>query len=261
MNKRMQTVATELPPFRIEWGPISEALGAKYGAISGCESVLIRPTVTLELEHIMRRVRALMPEAMFPRHDDTAKSLAKRLAECDFLDDIHVRKGGTGTKFIRLNATQYPQPRRVSWSEPWKDGDDSETEDSVWYLYGYESYATYREPKDWRCRPMPPPVLDLKHYIHSVAKATGRLSEYCAQCEPTACQLMMYYVLFGSHIARHRDNFSHSHFLQYLDGEDVLATMTSGPSASGDRNTYSQVIGSDVLVWTDGPAEMFLSFL
>ena len=102
------------PPFTIVWGPISEERAVRFSAISGCESVLIRPTTTLEIEDIMRRIRELMPDAMFPRADDDAKSLAQRLGDCDFLDDIHCRKGGTGRKYIRLNQTTYAQPRRVT---------------------------------------------------------------------------------------------------------------------------------------------------
>ena len=61
--------------------------------------------MTLELEGILQRIRALMPDAMFPRECDDANSLARRLGDCDFLDDIHCRKGGTGRRYIRLNNT------------------------------------------------------------------------------------------------------------------------------------------------------------
>ena len=108
----------EPPSFKIVWGPVSEERAVRFGAISGCESILIRPTMTLELEGILQRIRALMPDAMFPREGDDADSLARRLGDCDFLDDIHCRKGGTGRRYIRLNNTTYAQPRRVTWSEP-----------------------------------------------------------------------------------------------------------------------------------------------
>ena len=71
---------------------LKNALSDSVGAISGCESILIRPTMTLELEGILQRIRALMPDAMFPREGDDADSLARRLGDCDFLDDIHCRK-------------------------------------------------------------------------------------------------------------------------------------------------------------------------
>ena len=248
----------EPPSFKIVWGPVSEERAVRFGAISGCESILIRPTMTLELEGILQRIRALMPDAMFPREGDDADSLARRLGDCDFLDDIHCRKGGTGRRYIRLNNTTYAQPRRVTWSElvsheliPQEFAGE---EDATWCLFAYTQ--AYRHPEDWRCRPMPSPVQDLKHYVWQAAKATGRLSDYCAQHAPTSCQLMIYYVLLRNCIGRHRDNFSHEHFQQYLDGVDVLANLTSGHSASGDSN--SQVVGSDVLIWTDGPAGLML---
>ena len=40
----------EPPSFKIVWGPVSEERAVRFGAISGCESILIRPTMTLELE-------------------------------------------------------------------------------------------------------------------------------------------------------------------------------------------------------------------
>ena len=68
--------AWEPPSFKIVWGPVSEECAVRFGAISGCESILIRPTMTLELEGILQRIRALMPDAMFPRECDDANSLA-----------------------------------------------------------------------------------------------------------------------------------------------------------------------------------------
>ena len=44
--------------------------------------------------------------------------------------------------------------------------------------------------------------------------------------------------------------------VQYCSGADVIKQMISGHSASGDQN--SQIVGSDVLLWTDGNAEMYL---
>ena len=43
---------------------------------------------------------------------------------------------------------------------------------------------------------------------------------------------------------------------QYCTGVDVIKEIISGHSASGDQN--SQMVGSDVLLWTDGNAQMFL---
>ena len=142
----------EPPSFKIVWGPVSEERAVRFGAISGCESILIRPTMTLELEGILQRIRALMPDAMFPREGDDADSLARRLGDCDFLDDIHCRKGGTGRRYIRLNNTTYAQPRRVTWSElvsrELVPQEFAGEEDATWCLFAYTQ--AYRHPEDTR---------------------------------------------------------------------------------------------------------------
>ena len=131
----------EVNAFEVVWGPVPDDIGVRNGALSGCDSVLICPRVTPQLESIMQRVRALMPDSMFPRDDDDSKSLAQRLAECDYLDDIHCQKGGTGKRRIRLNATTYAQPRRITYSEfvPGEDDDDST---DLWHLFAYTQYGS-----------------------------------------------------------------------------------------------------------------------
>ena len=235
------------------WGPVPDRTATCYGALAGCESIVVRPIDARgELEDLMRRVRALIPTSLIPRYGDDAQSLVSRLTTSEFLDDIHVLEGGSGPRRVRLNATRYAQPRRVTWSEEAKPAGLSPS-DARW-LYAYTQYG--RLPSDWRCRLMPPAVKELRSFLWRVAKATGKLTQACMSWEPTACQLMMYYALFGSCVGRHRDNFCHEHVLQYLSGADVLAEMTSGHSASSDTN--SQVVGSDVLIWTDGNAPMTL---
>ena len=96
----------EPPSFKIVWGPVSEERAVRFGAISGCESILIRPTMTLELEGILQRIRALMPDAMFPREGDDADSLARRLGDCDFLDDIGIPTLSKGWHRKTMHSTQ-----------------------------------------------------------------------------------------------------------------------------------------------------------
>ena len=50
--------------------------------------------------------------------EDTADTLAARLGGCDFLDDIHFKKGGYGKRGATkaINKSKYPQPRRKTWS-------------------------------------------------------------------------------------------------------------------------------------------------
>ena len=57
----------EVNAFEVVWGPVPDDIGVRNGALSGCDSVLICPRVTPQLESIMQRVRALMPDSMFPR--------------------------------------------------------------------------------------------------------------------------------------------------------------------------------------------------
>lgn len=250
--------STDAPAYDVVWGPVEKEIGEKYGALAGCKSILVRPVDACgEWRSIMERVRALIPKALLPCADDDTTSLVRRLAASDFLDDIHVLRGGCGPQRVRLNATAYPQPRRVTWSVKAEEEEADAYEGCV-PLYAYTQYG--RLPEDWRCRLMPPDVRALMHSAHNLARATGQLSPQCAASTPTACQLMMYYTAFKSSVGRHRDNFCKEHLVQYCSGVDLLNEMTSGHSASGDQN--SQILGSDVLLWTDGnaPMSLMLSF-
>ena len=103
--------------YSIVWGPIPDRIATSYGALAGCESIVVRPIGCGELEDLMSRVRNLIPVSLIPRYSDDAKSLQNRLAASEFPDDIHVLEGGSGPRRVRLNATRYPQPRRVTWSD------------------------------------------------------------------------------------------------------------------------------------------------
>ena len=253
--------AWEPPSFKIVWGPVSEECAVRFGAISGCESILIRPTMTLELEGILQRIRALMPDAMFPRECDDANSLARRLGDCDFLDDIHCRKGGTGRRYIRLNNTTYAQPRRVTWSElvPHElvPQEFAGEEDDTWCLFAYTQ--AYRHPEDWRCRPMPSPVQDLKHYVWQAAKATGRLSDYCAQHAPTACQLMIYYVLLGNRIGRLCSVVSSSSMSLHCEQSLSEAASMSSKSSNMPNSSASPLYSHSLEATFEGSTSMSFS--
>lgn len=254
--------ALEEPPrpysgFDVVWSHAAKDrkdIAASARALKCCESILVRPVGAAkdEMNLIMARVRAMIPSALLPRICDTTRSLTSRLAASDFLDEIYVLKGGCGPRRIRLNNTAYPQPRRVTYSDEAKV--DVQAEEGYIWLYAYTQFG--RLPEDWRCRLMPDEIKALRHKVHALAKATGTLSPACALCEPTAMQLMMYYAAFGSGVGRHRDNFCSNHLVQQLSGMDVMKEMESGHSASGDQN--SQIVGSDVLIWSDGNANMVL---
>ena len=135
------------------WGPVPAAEAARIaGAPAGCESVLIAPAVPFLL---LRDVEDLIPSSVKPLPTDSAEQLAARLGESDFLDDIHFKKAGHGKggRYIQINKTQYPQPRRVTWSVQ-LPGD---------MLFAYTQFG--RKPADFRCRPMPLAVYKLGRHL------------------------------------------------------------------------------------------------
>ena len=202
--------------YDVLWGPVSLQDGIREGALSGCESILIRPAPTAELANIMNRVRALVPSDHFSCPSDTAVSLARRLATSEWLDDIHVLQGGKGPRRVALNKTTYSQPRRVTMSTEAPTAVDEERPKGMIKLYCYTQYG--RLPEDWRCRLMPVAVQELMVYLWKVARSTGALTAPCAQSPPTACQLNMYFTLFAGSIGRHRDNFCQNHLMQWCYG-------------------------------------------
>ena len=127
-------------------------------------------------------------------------------------------------------------------------------------LFAYPQYG--RLPEDWRCRAMPLALFHLGLALWQVAKPF--LGPYSQRHPPVACQLMLYYGLFGSSIGRHRDYFTADQAVRALvDGEDVLTNATGHAASSDDHSRAPtpqgpQVPGSDVLVWTEGNLDMNL---
>jgi hypothetical protein len=190
-------------------------------------------------EAVVQAAMRHVPASVYPAsRDATADELAVQLGQCTLLDDIHVLKKGSGKNGarVRLNATSYPQPRRVSWSvvvesRRWS----AEHEKHVRRLYSYSQ--AYRLPTDWRAVPMPKDVFALG--VACWKAAWGELSAMSKQMPPTGCQLLVYQTLFNSTIGRHRDNGL------TVDGKDARLGFTE------DEN--SQIRGTSVLVFTVGP--------
>ena len=142
------------------------------------------------------------------------------------MDSLQVRKGGCGPGYVPLNTTTYGQPRRVSWSVVTgpqhvdADGDDVHT------LFAYTHVG--RKPEDCRARAMPLPIFNLGVQLWQAAFPS--LSKVCQLHPPTACQMLLYYDIFGPNggrMGRHRDNFkSRDAFKALILGEDVLKTST-----------------------------------
>ena len=106
-----------IPAVRI-WGPVPKAQAVGAGALAAASSVLIAPQVAPA--RLYQRLAALVPDEVLPKVDDTAHTLRLRLAISAFLHRAHVlAKGhGRGVRYIALNFTTYPQPRRVQWARP-----------------------------------------------------------------------------------------------------------------------------------------------
>ena len=238
------------------WGPVSPEEASACGALHGATSVLLCLVMNPVLQALVRAVRAVIPQDILPRDNDDAQTLAQRLASSDFLDDIHFPVGGHGRggRTRRLNATTWPQPRRVTWSVPTTFG-------ANWF-FAYTQAR--RAPDDWRCRVMPFPVFELMMYLWQIARPY--LGAVSGAAPPTAIQLCIYYVLFGCNMVRHRDNHNTADFArlmgdpQAFDHHDQPEQTSQGHSPTADQN--SQVVGSDVLIWTDGntPMSLTLSF-
>ena len=76
---REEPTPSVLPHARL-WGPVLAAEAHSVGALASAASVLIRPSDTcMSIWSTFARVRALLPEGIYPRSDDTAVTLARRL--------------------------------------------------------------------------------------------------------------------------------------------------------------------------------------
>ena len=106
---------------------------------------------------------------MLPRCDDTVSSLVSRLSQSSFLEDSRVLQGGRGPRRVRLNDTDYAQPRRRSWSvkvEVEGEGED-EVGSTTTSLLNYTAFG--RLPEDLEAVPMPRPVFNLGVALWTVA--------------------------------------------------------------------------------------------
>jgi hypothetical protein len=234
----------EIPSCHVLWGPISAEMSERAGAEFASSSVLLRPFFPAG---VVDSAMGVVPEDVFPTKFDTVETLRARLAKSTFLEDSHVLKDGSGPKRVRLNATSYPQPRRRSWSVVVEQRSE---EDDHLDLLCYTAYG--REPSDWEAVPMPRPVFDLGCCCW--AAAFPYLTEQSKATPPTGCQLLLYYVLFDSSIGRHRDNYNKKHLLSVVEGKRSASSIQEGNHHGGDAN--SQMLGSNVLVYTHGDADM-----
>jgi hypothetical protein len=230
------------------WGPILGETARCCGALVAASSVLIRPT---KIEYgNMRRVLDLLPDALTPKMSDTPEELTKRLSECEWLDPIHTAAKGNamGGRYVWLNETAYPQPRRKSWSLT------VETDMSSVALGNRQSVHLlcyvhlYRQSVlEYHCSPMPMPVFNLG--VELWKTAWPYMTKVSQKQPMNHCELLCYYTLFKGSMGRHRDNFNAKDLRSYLE--------TGKDPQPGSRNV--QVADSNVLIWSMGNAPMMMS--
>ena len=106
-----------IPAVRI-WGPVQREQAVRSGALAAASSVLLAPVNGAA--GLFDRLRAVVPDAVLPSATDTAQSLRVRLSASTFLHPSWVLAKGNGKngRYIQLNTTTYPQPRRVQWASP-----------------------------------------------------------------------------------------------------------------------------------------------
>ena len=106
-----------IPAVRI-WGPVPKEQAVGVGALAAASSIVLAPQRAPA--RLFNCLTALVPDEVLPRASDTAHTLRLRLQTSAFLHPIRTAaKGhGRGGRYIELNATTYPQPRRVQWGTP-----------------------------------------------------------------------------------------------------------------------------------------------
>ena len=235
------------PSAQLRWGPISSEVSQLAGAVFPTSSVVLQLGIP---EKVRKDALMQVPWEVLPLPDDTKKSLVARLKYSAWLEDSHVLKNGRGPQRVRLNAQGYPQPRRRSWSVEVEAEHEDKDGDVVIGLLNYTAYG--RLPEDWEARVMPRPVFTLGVYVWHASFPF--LTEVSRESPPTGCQLLLYYRLFRACIGRHRDNYNTQHMLSVLDGRETIDSIQDGNHHGGDAN--SQMLGSNVLIWTEGDADM-----
>lgn len=230
------------------WGPVLAGAAARVGSLRDASSVVIIPEIAT---HISAAALQCVPGELLPRADDSAETLAARVGASAFLDDAHVlnkgngKRGHNGQKRRRLNESCMAAPRRKTWSVVVGAEQVDEDGCEMVQLFNYSAFG--RVAEDVRSAPMPLPVFALGEQVWLAAMPY--LCEASRRNPPTHCQLLLYYVLFQSHMGRHRDNYTVRHLRATLEGGEA-----AGSTHANMEN--SQRLGSEVLLYTEGPTPM-----
>lgn len=234
---------------------MADEVSRKYAKahVTAASFVLLQPGLHVK---VVAAALAEVPDALRAWPHDTRDVLVLRLSQCSELDNMLVLLNGNSLPRVRLNATDYAQPRRISWSVVVRGAHKDAEGDIVMTMYTYTFGGT--EPDNWHARPMPMPIFQLgAHLFHAVR---DRLSATCQHSPPTACQLLCYYTAFESDMRSHKDNFTLQDAIRAMEAmrtwgltpqqafEEAVRESKGTPSG-GDEN--SQLMGSDVLVYTE----------
>ena len=201
-----------------------------------------------EPARLLDRLRALVPDEVLPSAGDTAHTLRVRLSTSAFLHPIRVlAKGhGRGGRYVELNATTYPQPRRVQWATPTVPEHTDADGDRVVGCVCYPHYYT-KSPLLRRVEVMPPVIDELITFALQLARPFLTTSSLALR--PNSCELCIYYTAFDSKMGRHRDNFVTQDLCTYLRTRDASVLY---------RQRNSQLANSNVLILSLGNAPMVL---
>ena len=226
--------------------------------ICGRQSVNIKVGIRHD---VLKPVLDSIDPLLIPTEDDNKKSLIEKTSKSSTLDELnsyypaprrkskarwHWTRNG---KLTRQNASGWTQARRRSMSIVKErvhvyNGDDGEGQGrSVISLFNYTSFG--RHPDDWRGRPMRNFMFNFVLHIWMVT--WPYLTVQSRRQPPTHVQTLYYYSLLKSHINDHRDNFSNKDIERIMNGEKC--SESGHPSAGADN---SQIVGSNVLVYTEG---------
>lgn len=234
-----------IPAERI-WGPVPKEQAVGAGALAAASSVLLAPRQAPAW--LLNSLAALVPDEVLPRASDTAQTLRARLRSSAFLHPIRtMAKGhGRGGRYVELNATTYPQPRRVQWGTPTVPEHTDADGDRVVQCLCYPHYYT-KSPLLRMVEVMPPAINELVKFAAQLARpwlTTPSRAQY-----PNSCELCIYYTAFKSKIGRHRDNFLSHDLTAYLRTQDASVLY---------RQRNSQLANSNVLILSLGNAPMVL---
>ena len=225
---------------------IAEAREAA-GAHAEIQSNVFFPTLDPTFDpKVVEEALSLVPRQVRPRKRDRAETLARRVAKTGFFDELMALAHGNGrkgAKRLRLNQTEYPQPRRKAWSVVTKDVHQDHAGNLVRTMYAYGK-PNSRIRTEVHATPMPPPILAMGDHLSTIVR--HHLAEVCKSSPPNHCQMLAYYGLFGSEMGLHKDDHTIDDFHSVLFKDQTL-------EEAAQKSKGAMVPGSDVLIYTDAP--------